>query len=132
MRTPPLLAATLFLLIAAAPPVPVIPALAVLNGGFTPGRWEVRSVDSPKGPSRTLCIASAEAFLMGGRSGQCRFTIISDGPSEAVVTYRCDGGLSGRTDVRRDTAGLYTLGTQGVERGLPFGAREEWRRTGTC
>jgi hypothetical protein len=120
------------LLAGAAPPVPTVPAMAVLSGGFTPGRWEVKPVGSPKTPARALCIGSAESFLMGGRSGQCRFTIISDGPTEAVVTYRCEGGLSGRSDLRRDTAGLYTLETQGIEGGLPFGAREEWRRTGAC
>jgi hypothetical protein len=107
-------------------------AMAVLKGGFSPGRWQVRVPGDEATRPRTLCITSADSFLMGGRGGQCRFNIISDGPTEAVVTYRCDSGLSGRTALRRDTAGLYTLDTQGLEGGIPFGAREEWRRTGPC
>lgn len=96
------------------------PALA----GFEPGAWKA------SGPGAPRCIGSADAFIAGGRTG-CRITPISSNGDRLVATWQCPGA-SGRTDLRRDAGGLYTVDIQGIEADLPFASRAEWRRTGGC
>ncbi len=98
---------------------------------FQKGQWQGSMVGGRRlGP---MCVTAPDAMLTGGgpQSG-CTFTVIEDGPSEAVVTYKCPTGRSGRTALRRDAGGLYTIDAQGIANNLPFGDRTEWRRLGNC
>jgi hypothetical protein len=107
-----------------------IPEMLALRG-FTPGAWQVKPIGGQSSSSH--CLQSAAPMLMGERPGEeCSFTVISDGPDGATLTYRCAGGRSGRTSVRRDTKGIFTVDAQGLEGGKPFQSRSEWRRTGAC
>ena len=115
---------------AAAAPAQV-PATRALQG-FQPGQWQVKPLGNG-GEAQTQCLPDAELMLTGKRpAAQCAFTVITDSEDAAVVTYRCAGGRSGRTAIRRDVAGLYTVDAQGLESALPFADRSEWRRTGNC
>lgn len=106
------------------------PDLKALQG-FSPGAWQVTAIGSASSSSQ--CLADASGLLMGGRpGGQCAFSVIADGADGATVTYRCEGGRSGRTAIRRDTKGLFTVDAQGLEGGRPFQNRSEWRRSGGC
>jgi|DewCreStandDraft_4_1066084.scaffolds.fasta_scaffold140367_2 hypothetical protein len=110
------------------------PPLKTLQG-WQPGAWTVTPVGSG-GPGRgaqAQCLRDPVRMLTGGRSGgACRFSVHSDNAEGAALTWRCDGGPSGRTELRRDAAGLYTVWVHGLEQGQPFELREEWRRTGAC
>ena len=107
-----------------------VPELKALQG-FAPGAWQVTAIGSASSSSQ--CLADASVLLMGGRpGGQCGFSVIADDADSATVTYRCEGGRSGRTVIRRDTKGLFTVDAQGLESGRPFQNRSEWRRSGSC
>jgi hypothetical protein len=106
------------------------PPLAALEG-FRAGAWQVKPIGSTGSSSQ--CISDAVPMLAGGRPAQsCSFKAITDAADSATVTYRCAAGRSGRTVIRRDAGGLYTVDAQGLENGLPFATRTEWRRTGDC
>lgn len=99
---------------------------------FQPGRWRIVEAGHPDHP-RGRCLPDRQTLLTGGRrAAECRFIIVRNDNNDAAVTYQCAGGLSGRTDLRREAEGLLTLTTQGLEGGLPFARREEWRRVGEC
>jgi hypothetical protein len=118
----------LLLAVAAAADAP--PPLAALSS-FQPGAWQLKQIGGSSSSSQ--CLADALPLLTGGRPAtECSFKVISDNPNSATVTYRCAAGRSGHTVIRRDTAGLYTVEAQGLENGLPFASRTEWRRTGNC
>lgn len=120
-------------LLLATPAMAAAPALAALKTGFRPGMWNVSRIGEQESSGKPICVRSMERLLTAGRAGRaCNFTVITDTQSEGVVHYRCEGGLSGRTVIRRDTAALYTIMAQGIEKGMPFAARTEWRRTGDC
>lgn len=108
-------------------------SLTTLKAGFQPGRWSVSNIGERASSGTELCITSAERLLTRGRAANaCNFTVITDTENETIVTYRCKGGLSGRTALRRDMADLYTMEAQGIENGMPFASRTEWRRIGNC
>jgi hypothetical protein len=108
-----------------------LPALAALKG-FAPGAWTVTTMGAG-GTGRSHCLADPGMMLTGGReAGSCRFTIHADADDKAALTWRCGPVLSGRTELVRATGELFTVNVQGLERGQPFAAREEWRRTGSC
>lgn len=118
------------LLLALASAAGAPPPLAAL-GSFQPGAWQVKQISSTSSSSQ--CLADVLPMLIGGRPAtDCSFTAISDSPDTATLTYRCAAGRSGHTVIRRDMAGLYTVDAQGLENGLPFASRTEWRRTGGC
>jgi hypothetical protein len=106
-------------------------ALAPLSG-FASGQWRATAVGG-KGSARSMCLTSATLLLTEGRPQQgCQFNRIREDDGEAVVTYRCETGLAGRTEVRRDAAGIYTVRAQGYFEGRPFSNHSEWRRVGDC
>ncbi len=112
---------------AVSDPPPPLAALA----GFQTGAWQVKPIGASDSVSH--CLADPAPMLTGARPAQeCQFRTISDGPNTAIVTYRCTGGRSGRTAIRRDAGGLFVVDAQGLAGGLPFADRTEWRRTGDC
>jgi hypothetical protein len=123
--------APLALLLLAAPLLAAaVPALKALEG-HAAGSWSMTPIGG--GDAETRCLADAGPMLTGGRpSAACSFSVLDDGDSAATVNFRCEGSVSGRTVIRRDTGGLYTVRTQGVASGLPFVARSEWRYKGSC
>lgn len=110
-------------------------ALVLLSAsvpGFQPGLWKADPI-SNIGQAKRMCLRSIDQLLTGGRGGGgCTFTPIRSDATQTIVTWRCADGASGRTQLRRDAANVYTIHTQGVDGGLPFMEHAEWRRTGEC
>jgi hypothetical protein len=127
MRLPAL---PVFALLAAAPLGAQEVALRCLSD-FAPGLYVAR-VGREAGPGR--CLANAAELAMAGRTGGpgCRVTMVRDLPEAGTITWSCPDGRSGRSDIRRDAAGIYTVSAQGIEDGLPWASRAEWRRIGPC
>lgn len=125
-----MLLTTLALLLPFAAVADAPPPLAAL-AGFRPGAWQVKVIGAADSVSH--CLADPVSMLTGARPAQaCQFHAIADQPETATVTYRCTGGRSGRTSVRRDAGGLFIVDAQGLVDGLPFADRSEWRHTGSC
>ena len=117
--------------------VPVVAAVAqpiapkALADGFSPGQWKAVEVAVNQKAVRTICLASQAQMATDGRPADgCQMNVLTDEPGNAVVSYKCEGGLSGRTEIRRDAAGIYTIHAQGLDKGLPFASHSEWRRVG--
>lgn len=105
-------------------------ALGFLNR-LEPGRWVVASRDG--GPSRTVCLGDPiQLIRLRHSSGSCSRYVVEDAADKVTVQYTCKGSGYGRTSVRRETASLVQIESQGIEGGLPFQFRAEARRTGAC
>jgi hypothetical protein len=110
--------------LAAAPPLEAL-------RGFQAGQWQVKTIGATDVAPQ--CLADAEPMLTGGlRAEGCSFSVIANMKDGATVTYRCEAGRSGRTQIRRDAHGIFKVDAQGLAGGLPFASRTEWRRTGAC
>ncbi len=104
-----------------------------LADGFSAGQWRITDAGATKSTGRLQCMRAATEIITSGRpTGVCQYRILTDEAAKAVVTYTCEGAISGRTEIRRDADGIYTVDAQGLEKGHPFAARTEWRRVGDC
>lgn len=104
--------------------------LAMLES-LTKGEWTVRFRDNS--PPRKICLRTGRELiqLQHGQSGCNRF-VVEDAAAAVTVQYTCQGNGYGRTSVRRETATLVQLESQGIADGLPFQFSGEARRTGSC
>jgi hypothetical protein len=106
------------------------PSLAMLTG-LDDGKWEVRPRDGSA--VRRLCVQSGLELiqLQHGQSNCSRF-VVEDDATSVTVQYTCRGNGYGRTTVRRETASLVQIDSQGIAGGLPFQFSAEARRVGAC
>jgi hypothetical protein len=58
--------------------------------------------------------------------------VLNQTRTEMTVQYTCKGSGFGRTQLRRETAQLVQIETQGVADGLPFDFSAEGRWAGEC
>lgn len=104
--------------------------LSMLNG-LSKGEWTVRQRDGS--PNRKICLRSGrELIQLQHRAANCNRFVVEDGNEEVTVQYTCPGNGYGRTSIRRETASLVQIESQGISGGLPFQFAAEARRTGTC
>jgi hypothetical protein len=113
-----------------------VPALGQGNGlsmlgTLTKGEWTVKHRDGS--PDRKICVrAGYELIQLKHVEGGCSRFVVEDGAAKVTVQYTCRGNGYGRTSIRRETAGLVQLESQGIHQGLPFQFVAEARRTGSC
>lgn len=104
--------------------------LAML-GTLTKGEWTMKQRGAA--PDRKICVKSgAELVQLMHREGGCSQFVVEDGAARVTVQYTCPGNGYGRTSIRRETATLVQLESQGIHEGMPFQLTAEARRTGTC
>lgn len=107
------------------------PTLAMLDR-IDPGRWELRP-RMTGGASETLCIASGRKLIqLRHPNSTCESYVVDDGTSDVTVQYTCRGHGYGRTHVRRESARLIQIESQGIADGFPFDFAMEGRRIGEC
>lgn len=95
------------------------------------GKWSVVSRDG--GPSRNICLGETAQLIQLQHVGSaCSRYVVEDGADKVTVQYTCRGNGYGRTSIRRETAGLLQIESQGVAGGLPFQFKAEARRIGAC
>lgn len=107
------------------------PALGVL-GKLSRGQWIVTPADG--GPVRKICLGDPLQLvkLRHAGSSNCSRFVVEDAADKVTVQYTCRGNGFGRTSVRRETATLVQIESQGVAGDRPFQFRAEARRTGAC
>jgi hypothetical protein len=106
------------------------PSLAML-GTLEPGLWEVRNRESRE--IRRVCLRSGQELIqLRHGAGACSRFVVEDGASAVTVQYTCRGNGYGRTSIRRETATLAQIDSQGIADGLPFEFSAEARRVGAC
>lgn len=115
----------------AVPALAQKPALAMLDQLMT-GRWELRVRDEA-GRSEQFCLQDARRFIQLRHPGRtCEQLVVADDPDEVTVQYTCKGQGYGRTSIRRESASLIQIDSQGISGGLPFAFSAEARRVGQC
>jgi hypothetical protein len=96
------------------------------------GRWEVRFREAGVPPQR-LCLANGQGLIQLRHPGAtCERFVVAGGPNAVVVQYTCKGRGYGRTQIRRESAQLVQIDSQGIANGLPFEFTAEARRVGDC
>lgn len=96
------------------------------------GRWELRFRGRPDQVQR-LCIHDARTLIQLRHPEQpCDRIVVEDGSDAVTVQYTCRGRGYGRTHIRRETAQLIQVESQGIAGGLPFDFAAEGRRVGDC
>lgn len=112
------------------PAVAQAPSLAMLDG-LERGQWQLRFRDG--GAVQRICIGSGRDLIQVRHpNSKCSRYVVEDGSTEVTVQYTCRGSNYGRTSIRRETATLAQLKSQGIADGLPFQFTAEARRTGSC
>lgn len=97
------------------------------------GGWTLRIDDGGAETDRRICLHRGTEFLQIQHPGEpCRRYVLEDQPTRVVIQYSCRGGDFGRTEIRRESAGLVQIESQGMEDGRPFSVRAEARRSGQC
>lgn len=95
------------------------------------GEWTIRFREGE--PERKICVRSGhELVQLKHKAQNCRRFLVEDGEKEVTVQYACPGNGYGRTSIRRETASLVQIETQGIADNLPFQMIAEARRTGAC
>lgn len=106
------------------------PQLAAL-GALQDGLWELRFRDGS--PSRRICWHDPWRLIQLEHPDRlCDRLVLEDGTAAVSVQYTCRGKGFGRTSIRRESAQLIQLETQGIAGGLPFVLNGEGRRIGDC
>lgn len=115
----------------AGPAMGAGPSLAMLDQ-LSPGRWEVRFREAGLQPQR-LCVANGHGLIQLRHPGAaCERFVVEGGPGQVVVQYTCKGRGYGRTRIRKESAQLVQIDSQGIAGGLPFEFSAEARRVGDC
>jgi hypothetical protein len=118
------------LALVAAPLEAQAPELAMLDG-LTRGAWDVRNRED--GSHQRICVRDGREFIqLRHRQAGCSRFVVQDGASEVVVHYTCRGNGDGRTSIRRESATLVQIRSQGIEGGTPFSLSAEARHSGSC
>ena len=113
-----------------APVAAQAPALAMLDR-LERGEWLVRFRGT--GEQRRVCLRTGrELIQMRHGNGDCSRYVVEDSAGQVTVQYSCAGNGYGRTSIRRESATLAHVESQGIADGKPFQFTAEARRTGAC
>lgn len=97
-----------------------------------PGRWELR-LRGEEGGVEQVCLGNPKRLIQLRHPAlPCEQLVVTDEPGEVTVQYTCRGRGYGRTRIRRESARLIQIDSQGIANGLPFAFAAEGRRVGTC
>ncbi len=100
--------------------------------GLEAGRWELRPREAGAEPQR-ICLSSGRSLIQLRHPDlACDRFVVQDTANQVVVQYTCKGRGYGRTQIKRESARLVQLETQGIANGLPFEFAAEARRIGDC
>ena len=118
------------MMLASAPLEAQAPELAMLDS-LTKGAWSLRIRED--GSQQKICVRDGREFIqLRHRQPGCSRFVVQDGTDEVVVHYTCRGSGDGRTSIRRESASLVQIRSQGIEGGTPFSFNAEARHTGSC
>ncbi len=105
-------------------------SLAMLDS-LSKGSWELTYRNGHA--SRRVCVRSGREFIrLRHPGGDCNRFVVEDSRDGVTVQYTCRGDGYGRTTIRRESAELVQIDSQGIKGGRPFQFSAEARRTGPC
>jgi hypothetical protein len=96
-----------------------------------PGGWDLRIRNDDS--HRRICVRDGREFIqLRHRQPGCSQFVVRDEASLVVVQYTCRGNGYGRTTIRRESARLVQIESQGIFNGVPFVFNGEARHIGAC
>ena len=111
----------------AAAQAPELAMLATLEKGS----WTLERRDD--GAEQRLCVRQPRDFIqLRHHQTGCTQFVVEDKPDHVEVQYTCLGHGYGRTSIRKESAKLVQVRSQGILNGAPFSIEGEARRTGPC
>ena len=126
-----MLASAVVIGLASAPQVAAQGQGLALLGRLTKGEWTIKHRDGS--PDRKICLRSGQELVQLAHSDRgCSQFVIEDAEARVAVQYTCPSNGFGRTSIRKETASLVQLESQGIEGGVPFQFTAEARLTGRC
>lgn len=106
------------------------PTLSMLDK-LERGQWVLRIRGS--GEQKRICVRTGRELIQLRHAGpNCSRYVVEDSAGQVTVQYSCAGNGYGRTSIRRETATLAQIESQGIADGKPFEFTAEARRTGAC
>ncbi len=118
------------LAVAGYPAIAQAPELHMLNN-VDRGIWQLR-YRSGSGP-KNICVRNGQELIkLKHAANDCNRFVVENGSKQVTVQYTCQGNGYGRTSIRRETARLVQIDSQGISGGMPFELSAEARRTGAC
>lgn len=106
------------------------PTLSMLDK-LERGQWLLRIRGS--GEQKRICVRTGRELIQLRHTGpNCSRYVVEDSAGQVTVQYSCAGNGYGRTSIRRETATLAQIESQGIADGKPFEFTAEARRTGAC
>lgn len=106
------------------------PTLSMLDK-LERGQWVLRIRGS--GEQKRICVRTGRELIQLRHTGpNCSRYVVEDSAGQVTVQYSCAGNGYGRTSIRRETATLAQIESQGIADGKPFEFTAEARRTGAC
>jgi hypothetical protein len=123
-----MVAAALALL--SVPAVAQAPELAML-ASLQRGGWELRLRGDDS--RQRVCLRSGmELIQLRHTQANCSRYVVEDESTRVTVQYTCPGHGYGRTTIRKESASLIQVESQGIIDGRPFHLSAEGRRSGAC
>ncbi len=114
-----------------AGPLAASEATSKLFGDLRLGAWEIRERGSDR--IQRVCLRSERDLVQLRHRGQaCRRIVVDDNATNATIQYSCGAAGYGRTSIRKETAELVQIRSDGFEKGAPFSIEAEGRRVGNC
>jgi hypothetical protein len=116
--------------LAVLPAAAQAPELGML-AGLQKGTWAVR--DRSGGNTMQVCVRTGQELIqLRHRQASCERFVVQDDANEVTVQYTCRGNGYGRTSIRKESATLVQVRSQGIQGSTPFSIEGEARRTGGC
>lgn len=106
------------------------PELAMLDG-LAAGSWDIH-IRGENSHSNVCVRTGRELIQIRHKQASCSRAVVEDQANRVTVEYNCAGAGYGRTTIRRESAQLVQIDSQGIQGGLPFHFDAEARRIGSC
>lgn len=100
------------------------------------GMWQLRAVGGgvSTAPVSQLCLGNPQmlAQIQHGGTPQCNHYVVRSTATSVTISYSCKGAGQGLTTIRKESARLIQIQSQGIANGSPFSFSVEGRRTAAC
>jgi hypothetical protein len=124
-------AAVLLLLTTTAVAVDANGDLALLDS-LERGTWQLRPTGGGA-PTTKICLGPPESLTQIQHSGfACEQYVVRSSANSVTVSYTCKGQGQGLTNIRKESARIIHIQSQGIRNNAPFSFSAEGRKTGPC
>jgi hypothetical protein len=99
------------------------------------GLWQLRATGSGSAglSANQLCVADPKQLVQIQHGATpCSHYIVRSSANSVTISYSCKGAGQGLTTIRKESARLLQIQSQGIKNSAPFSFTVEGRRAGGC